>query len=55
MKPHFTYLYQLQMGEERVLADLRLAARNIQDWVAGMLDPESNAYGIIYDRTIATE
>ena len=37
------------------MQDLRLAAKNIEEWVTSMMDPDSNCYGIIYDRTIATE
>ena len=55
MKPHFTYLYQLKISEDRVLTDLRLAASNIQEWVDTMLEADKNNYGIVYDRTIATE
>lgn len=55
MKPHFTYIYQLKMTEDRVLDDLRLAAANIEEWVTSMLQSDKNNYGIVYDRTIATE
>lgn len=55
MRPHYTYLYQLQISEDRALQDLRLAAKNIEEWVTSMLQPEKNNYGIIYDKTIATE
>lgn len=43
------------MTEDRALADLRLAAKNIGEWIISMMDPEKNNYGIIYDRIIATE
>ena len=55
MKPHYTYLYQLKMSEDKALQDLRQAAQNIQEWVGNMLISDKNNYGIIFDRVIATE
>ena len=38
-----------------MLEDLRNAAKNLQEWITNMMDHDKNCYGIIYDKTIATE
>lgn len=55
MKPHYCQLFQLGMTEDRVLQDLRTAAKNVEDWLSDMAKPDKNSYGIIFDRAIASE
>lgn len=55
VQSNITYLYQLKVSEDRAIADCKIAAKNIQVWVANMFDSSKNSYGITYYRTIATE